>query len=99
MRCAKCGQENPAARQYCGRCHYPLRFTCPSCKHQQERGGQCERCGTDFAKFAAGLLLQAQSQAEAARQAGHRRHSALRRIALAILTGGLSLLFSRPPED
>jgi uncharacterized membrane protein YvbJ len=95
MKCAKCGQENLGSRQYCVRCHHPLRFTCPSCTHQQERGGQCEKCGTDFAKFAAMLVFQTQSQAEAARLGRRQRHAKFRRVVLAIVTAGLSLLFTR----
>ena len=28
-----------------------LRFTCPSCKHEQRTGGTCEKCGIDFLKY------------------------------------------------
>ncbi|MBI3935263.1 MAG: hypothetical protein HY316_11290 [Acidobacteria bacterium] len=93
MKCGKCGQENLKAIEFCVRCHYPLRFTCPSCRHEQDHGGQCDKCGTNFAKYAAMLLSQAQSQAQQKREAVGDRHKVLKQVILAILTCGLSLLF------
>jgi hypothetical protein len=93
MQCAKCGQENLKAIEFCVRCHYPLRFTCPACKHEQLHGGHCEKCGADFAKYAAMLLAQAESQVRQQREAGNPYRSPWKQALLAILTLGLSLLF------
>jgi hypothetical protein len=94
MKCSKCGQENLKSIEFCVRCHYPLRFTCPSCKHEQPHGGTCDKCGADFAKFAAMMLYQAQLQAEQSREAKKNRHGMLKEVLLAIFTGGLSILLA-----
>ena len=94
MRCIKCGQENLKAIEFCVRCHQPLRYTCPACKHEQDHGGQCDKCGADFAKFAAMMVYQAQLQAQQSRETKRSRHSLAREIFLAIITGGLSLLLT-----
>jgi len=39
------------------------------------------------------LIAQAQSQAQQSREVTRNRHRALKQVVLAILTGGLSLLF------
>ncbi|MBI4479953.1 MAG: hypothetical protein HY651_08010 [Acidobacteria bacterium] len=93
MTCVKCGQENLKAIEFCVRCHHPLRYTCPACKHEQDHGEQCDKCGADFAKYAAMLISQAQSQAQQSREVTRNRHGAIKQVVLAILTGGLSLLF------
>jgi hypothetical protein len=92
MKCLKCGLENLKAIEFCVRCHHPLRFTCPSCKHEQPHGGTCDKCGADFAKVAAMMVYQAQLQVEQSREAKKSRHLLLQEIFLAIFTGGLSLL-------
>ena len=68
MQCAKCKTENPETITYCVRCHTPLKYTCPSCKHVQLEGGKCEKCGVDFAKFAAMLVFQAKDSAKQERE-------------------------------
>lgn len=93
MQCSKCGQENLKAIEFCVRCHYPLRFTCPACKHEQTHGGKCDKCGADFAKYLAMLVSQAESKTQQARELARNRNSLFKQIVLAILTGGLSLLF------
>jgi hypothetical protein len=98
MQCPKCHHENRQSAQFCTRCHTPLRFTCPSCKHIQEQGGKCERCGVDFAKYAAMLVFQASADARDRRERSQERASLAKQILLVPLTGGLSLvryLFSR----
>ena len=93
MKCAKCGHENLKAIEFCVQCHHPLRYTCPSCKHLQDHGGQCDQCGVDFTKYAAMLIVQAEAQAQRQREAARGRQSLFKQVLLAILTGGLSLLF------
>ena len=92
MRCPKCGQENSATIQYCLRCHAPLRYTCPACQHIQDHGGQCDQCGVDFAKYAAMMVFQAQTQAQQSREKLRNRYSLIKQVILLPLTGGLSLL-------
>ena len=94
MKCGKCGQENLKSIEFCVRCHTPLRYTCPSCKHEQEHGGQCDKCGADFAKFAAMMVYQAQLQAQQTRAAARSRQSLAKKVILAIFTLGISLLWS-----
>ena len=93
MKCVKCGQDNLKAIEFCVRCHHPLHYTCPACKHEQLQGGKCEKCGTDFAKYAAMLVMQAQSSEHQKREVSANRNRILKQVVLAILTGGLSLLF------
>ena len=94
MTCAKCGQENLKAVEFCVRCHYPLRFTCPACKNIQMHGGTCDKCGADFAKYAAMLIVRAQLQEEQSREAKKSRTGPLIEVLLAIVTLGLSLMFA-----
>ena len=92
MECPKCRQQNPETAQYCLRCHTPVRYVCPACKHKQLVGGKCEQCGVDFAKYAVMLQFQAQSQAQLKRQRAKTRQSIIKQILLLPVTGGLSLL-------
>ncbi|HTS68462.1 MAG TPA: zinc ribbon domain-containing protein [Terriglobia bacterium] len=68
MQCPKCKTENTEQVVYCVRCHTPLKYTCPACKHVQLQGGQCEKCGVDFAKYAAMLIFQAQEASQQKRK-------------------------------
>ena len=90
--CAKCGHENPATVRFCRRCHTPTQYECPACHHVQQQGGTCQKCGTDFAKYAAMLVMQAQTNAQQARQAAHSRQSIIKQIILLPVTGGFSLI-------
>ena len=92
MECPKCHHQNPETSQFCLRCHTPLRYVCPACKHVQREGGKCEKCGVDFAKYAMLLQFQMQSQAEQNHQRSKARTSILQQILLLPITGGLSLL-------
>ena len=93
MKCSKCGRENLKAIEFCVQCHYPLRFTCPACKNEQRHGGQCDKCGADFAKYAAMLLTQAEMRTRQEREASHPYRSGWKQILLAVFTLGLSLIF------
>ena len=68
MQCPKCKTENSERVTYCVRCHTPLKYTCPACRHLQLKGGSCEKCGVDFAKYAAMLIFQAKNAAEEQRE-------------------------------
>jgi predicted amidophosphoribosyltransferase len=97
MRCAKCGQENPETHDFCSRCHAPVRYTCPSCKHIQIHGGQCD---LDFGKYAAMLVFQGQATTRRARQRQKVRSEIIRQILLLPITGGWSLLkYLKQPKD
>ena len=96
MTCPKCGQDNPETIQFCLRCHAPLRYTCPACQHLQDHGGQCDQCGVDFAKYAAMLVFQAQTQAQRGREVLRKRNSVIKHLLLLPITGGLSLLSFLP---
>ncbi len=98
MQCPKCRHENPEKALFCTRCHAPLHFTCPACRHVQDRGGKCDQCGVDFAKYAAMLVFQAREIAQGKRKHTGEKTSLAKQIILIPLTGGLSLLkyvFSR----
>jgi len=92
MQCSKCKAENPETVVYCRRCHAPLKYTCPSCKHIQLHGGTCEKCGVDFAKYAAMLVLGAKNEANAKRERTKGKAAVWRQILLLPITGGLSLI-------
>ena len=91
MQCSKCGQENPDRAQFCSRCHTPLRYTCPACKHIQSHGSKCDQCGVDFAKYAAMLMFQAKTEANTRREQVKSRGEIIKQILLLPVTGGLSL--------
>ncbi|MGA3166582.1 MAG: zinc ribbon domain-containing protein [Terriglobia bacterium] len=92
MQCPKCKQENAETVPYCVRCHAPLQYICPACKHVQSQGGSCEKCGVDFAKYAAMLVFRAQSEIGAQREHTRARTAVWRQVLLLPLTGGLSLV-------
>ncbi len=92
MQCPKCKTENPETLTFCVRCHTPLKYTCPSCKHVQLKGGTCEKCGVDFAKYGAMLVFQAKDSAQAQRAKAETRAGIWKQIVLLPITGGLSLI-------
>ncbi len=92
MQCPKCKTENAETLNFCVRCHTPLKYTCPSCKHVQLKGGTCEKCGVDFAKYAAMLVFQAKDSAQGEREKAQKRAGILKQILLLPITGGLSLI-------
>jgi len=91
MQCPKCKTENSETITYCIRCHTPLRYTCPSCKHVQLQGGKCKKCGVDFAKYAAMLVFQAKDAARSERSKTKDRAGIIKQIILLPITGGFSL--------
>jgi hypothetical protein len=100
MQCAKCGQENPDANQFCSRCHNPSKFTCPACKHIQDHGGKCDECGVDFVKYAMMLVFQGQTSTQQSRLRKKGRGEVIRQILLLPITGGWSLLkYLRQSKD
>src|ERR1700723_3009953 len=51
IKCPKCAADAREVARFCPRCHATLRFECPACKHEQRKGGSCEKCGVDFVKY------------------------------------------------
>ena len=92
MQCPRCGQANPETAQFCTRCHAPLRYTCPACKHVQAQGGKCEKCGVDFAKYSAMLIFSAKDAAVGERERTRAQTGIVKQILLLPITGGFSLL-------
>ena len=92
MQCPKCKTENSEAIAYCVRCHTPLRYTCPSCRNVQLHGGKCDKCGLDFAKYAAMLVFQAKDAAQSERAKTRSRSAIVKQVLLLPITGGLSLI-------
>ena len=85
----KCKTENSETVSYCVRCHTPLKYTCPACKHVQLQGGKCEKCGVDFAKYATMLVFQTQSTVKAEREKAKDRAAIVEaRIIFLPVTGG-----------
>lgn len=92
MKCPKCGAEARDVARFCQRCHATLRFSCPSCGHEQRVGGVCEKCGTNFLKYINAVVAMKKVAADAAQDRFERRSGFLANILLIPLTGGLSLL-------
>lgn len=77
-----------------------LRFTCPACKHEQRKGGSCEKCGVDFLKYITAVVDAKKDNRDAAHDRLERRSSLVKNILFIPLTGGLSLLgLLRPKKD
>ena len=92
MKCPKCSQENLETFKFCSRCHTPLHFFCPACKHVQTHGGTCDKCGVDFAKYAAMLVFKAQQDSGLAKDRARARMGIVKQIVLLPITGGISLV-------
>ena len=92
MQCTKCKTENKDSVTYCVRCHTPLKYICPACQHVQLQGGKCEKCGVDFAKYAAMLVFKAKDTAQLERAKAQGRAAIWKQILLLPITGGLSLI-------
>ncbi len=92
MICSKCQTDNPDTLQFCRRCHTPLWYVCPACRHRQTHGGQCDQCKVDFLKYAMMLQAQAKDQAEQERTRLRERSSLAKQVLLLPVTGGFSLL-------
>ena len=92
MQCPKCKTENSDKVTYCIRCHTPLKYTCPACKHVQLQGGKCEKCGVDFAKYVAMMVFRATEDAKSQRAKAKGRAAIWKQVLLLPITGGLSLI-------
>ncbi len=91
MECPKCLHENPERAAFCVRCHQPLCFTCPTCRHVQTHAGKCDQCGLDFAKYAAALEFQMKTRGAQERERVKNVSGLIKQLLLLPITGGISL--------
>jgi hypothetical protein len=94
MNCPKCGTEARDIARFCPRCHMTLRFECPSCKHEQRHGGQCEKCGVDFLKYVNAIVAGKKNEADAARERLEDRSNLMKNVLFAPFTMGIPLIRS-----
>jgi hypothetical protein len=92
MKCPKCGNEARDVARFCQRCHMTLRFECPSCKHEQRRGGTCEKCGVDFLKYITAVVTAKKTEADAEHERLEQRSRLMRNMMLTPFTLGIPLL-------
>jgi zinc ribbon protein len=94
MKCPKCGTEARDIARFCPRCHMTLRFECPSCKHEQRHGGQCDKCGVDFLKYVNAVVAGKKNEADAARERLEDRSNLMKNVLFAPFTMGIPLIRS-----
>jgi len=92
MKCPKCNAEARDIARFCPRCHATLRYTCPSCKHEQRQGGTCEKCGVDFLKYIGAVVSAKQAEADMVHERLESRSSFLKNILLMPFNLGIPLL-------
>jgi hypothetical protein len=71
-----------------------LRFECPSCKHEQRHGGQCEKCGVDFLKYINAVVAGKKNEADAAHERLEQRSNLMKNVLFAPFTMGIPLIRS-----
>jgi hypothetical protein len=92
MQCPKCNAEARDIARFCPRCHATLRYECPSCKHEQRHGGQCEKCGVDFLKYINAVLSAKKNEADAAHERLEQRSSLMKNLLFVPFTLGIPLI-------
>jgi hypothetical protein len=92
IKCPKCAADAREVARFCPRCHATLRFECPACKHEQRKGGSCEKCGVNFAKYITAVVAAKKVEADQVHDRIERRTGIIKQVFLLPLTGGLSLL-------
>lgn len=92
VKCFKCGADARDVARFCPRCHATLRYECPACKHEQRKGGSCEKCGVDFVKYIGALVAAKQIEADQIHDRIERRTGIIKQVFLLPITGGLSLI-------
>src|ERR1700728_3143246 len=100
IKCPKCGADAREVARFCPRCHATLRFACPACKHEQRKGGSCEKCGVDFVKYITAVVAAKKIEADQVHDRIERRTGIIKQVFLLPITGGLSLFkyFFRPSK-
>jgi hypothetical protein len=92
MKCPKCGNEARDVARFCQRCHMTLRFTCPSCAHEQRHGGTCDQCGVDFLKYIGAVVAGKKAETDAAHDRFERRSGLMKSLLTVPIDGGISLM-------
>lgn len=92
MDCPRCKTEIADNVRFCTRCHATLRYQCPACKHEQLRGGQCEKCGVDFLKYFVAVMQTKKYEAERAHEKLARSSSLLKNLLLMPFNLGIPLI-------
>jgi hypothetical protein len=97
IKCPKCAADAREVARFCPRCHATLRFECPACKHEQRKGGACEKCGIDFVKYIGAVIAGKKAQADQVHDRIEQRTNMMKHVLLLPVTGGLSLFrYFRP---
>src|ERR1700735_116705 len=92
IKCPKCGGDAREIARFCPRCHATLRFECPACKHEQRKGGSCEKCGVNFLKYITAVVAAKQAEADQVHDRIERRTVIIKQVFLLPITGGYSLI-------
>jgi hypothetical protein len=101
IKCPKCAADAREVARFCPRCHATLRFECPACKHEQRKGGSCEKCGVNFVKYITAVVAAKKVEADQVHDRIERRTGIIKQVFLLPITGGLSLFkyFFRPSKN
>jgi double zinc ribbon protein len=91
-KCPKCATAVRVVARFCPRCHATLRFQCPSCGHEQRRGGTCEKCGVDFLKYVGAVVAAKQAEADAIHERLEQRSTLLKNLLWTPFTLGIPVL-------
>ena len=92
VKCPKCGSDARDVARFCPRCHATLRYQCPACKHEQRRGGSCEKCGVDFLKYVTAVVSAKKAETDAVHDRIERRSTLMKNLLLTPFTMGIPLL-------
>src|SRR6202050_4734719 len=92
IKCFKCGADAREIARFCQRCHATLRYECPACKHEQRKGGSCEKCGVDFLKYIGAVVAGKKAEADQIHDRIERRTAIIKQVFLLPITGGFSLI-------
>jgi zinc-ribbon domain len=92
IKCPKCGADAREIARFCPRCHATLRYECPACKHEQRKGGSCEKCGVDFVKYIGAVVAGKKIEADQIHERIERRTGIIKQVFLLPITGGFSLI-------
>lgn len=69
-----------------------LRYQCPACGHEQQHGGECEKCGVNFLKYVTAVVASKKIEADTARDRNQKRNGLLKGFLWLPLDGGISLM-------
>lgn len=94
VQCPKCGTQVRDIARFCTRCHATLRFQCPSCGHEQPKGGTCEKCGIDFLKYIGAILAAKKAEADQFHDRMEQRSTLLKNMLWLPFTLGIPLIRS-----